>query len=152
MIGLLLTSPRIGVLTTGSRWLQFPAVGQDLDLCGDVLGVVFHPTEQRGAAGVLPVQAEKVESRILGHPPVVADASFSIQYRCVDPGVGGLVSGGPCDCVKAWTRCVDPGVGGLVSVGPYDCVNAELGAVSEAHGVVRRLDRSRMQFGTETSE
>src|SRR4029450_1776293 len=47
MIGLLLVSSRIGVFTIGCRWPQFAPVGQDIDLCGDVLGVVFHPAEQR---------------------------------------------------------------------------------------------------------
>src|SRR3954447_18256090 len=113
MIGLLLAFSGIGVCTIGWRWPRFAALGKGLDLCGDVLGVVFHPSEQRGAAGVLPGQAEKVESRQVGYPPVVADPSCAIQYRGLDPGVVGLVSGGP-----------------------YDCVHAEVGAVSEAHGVV----------------
>ena len=46
-------------------WLDVAAlsdVGQGLDLGLDVGGVVFYPAEQRRAAGVLPVQAEKVET------------------------------------------------------------------------------------------
>jgi hypothetical protein len=53
---------RGSVFVIGLIWPRFPTVGQGLDLGRDLGGVVFHPAEQRRAAGVSPVQAEKVET------------------------------------------------------------------------------------------
>jgi len=62
MLRLLLSFCADRVFVIGWIWPRFPTVGQGLDLGRDVGGVVFHPAEQRRAAGVLPVQAEKVET------------------------------------------------------------------------------------------
>ena len=50
---------------------------EGLDLPGDELGVVLDPAEERGAARVLPGEAEEVEARDIGDAPPVADAAVS---------------------------------------------------------------------------
>src|SRR4051812_204381 len=71
--------------------------------CGDPAGyelsVVLDEAEQRRAARVLPLQAERVEPRDLGHAAALPDAALVVGERQVKPAVVVAEAGGPDDAV-----------------------------------------------------
>ena len=62
---------------------------------GDVLRVVLHPAQEGGAAGVLPGQAEEVETGHGGDAAAVLDAPVLVEDRRLNEGVIEREAGGP---------------------------------------------------------
>src|SRR6185436_11162046 len=67
------------------------------DLLRDELGVVLHPADQRGAAGVLPGEAEEVEAGDLRDAAAVDELAVGARDGQVDPGLVERVAGRPDD-------------------------------------------------------
>src|SRR5215216_4657906 len=98
------------------------------DLLGDELGVFLDPSNQGGAAGVLPRKPEKVEPGDVRHTAAVTETAVLIEDRKVDPGVVGAVPRGP-----------------------EDCVNLQLASVLEARGASARVDDASFQCNAVTA-
>jgi hypothetical protein len=96
------------------------------DPLGDEFGVVFHPSDQRGATRVLPGEAEEVEARHVGDATTMANATVLVEDRQLDP------------------RVVGP-----VARRPEDGVHLELAAVLEADGVAVDLEDARFELDAE---
>src|SRR5436190_23122776 len=69
------------------------------DLLGYECGVVPDEAEQRGTAGVLPLQAEHVQPGHLGHAAAVLDTAVEIGEWQVDPAVVAGEPAGPDDAL-----------------------------------------------------
>src|SRR5439155_6987679 len=89
----------------------------------DELGIVLHPADQRGAASVLPGEAQDVEPRDIGDAAAVTQAAVLVEDRQLDPGVVGAVPGRP-----------DHGL------------DFDVAAVLDANRVAVGVDRAGLQF------
>src|SRR6185312_4544392 len=74
----------------------FPLGG---DVLGDVSGVIAAKAEQCRSAGVLPLQSEEVEPRLIGDSPAVPQVASFVCDGQLDPGVVRLKAGRPDDRV-----------------------------------------------------
>src|SRR5436190_5879954 len=95
------------------------ALGASADLLCQVLGVVLDETEQGRAPGVLPRQANEIETRRLGHPANVHDTTSLVEHGHVDPRV-----------IQPEAGCPDHGA------------NVERGGVAEGYGRAAGVNRS----------
>src|SRR6187200_2667659 len=68
------------------------------DLLRDELGVFLHPADERGAAGVLPGEAEEVKAGDVRDAAAVDEFAVRARNGQVDPGVVERVTRRPDDC------------------------------------------------------
>src|SRR3954452_8967069 len=94
------------------RNLRGPRAGcMGLDLVRDVGRVVLDEAEQRRAARVLPLQAERVEARDLGHATAMPDPAVLAGHWKLNPAVVVAETGRPNDGVDLQAAAVREGHG-----------------------------------------